>query len=83
MEGVKLEEWKSNVAYAIDTTASKARCVSIGGLSTGGTLSFYKDLIFALDASDSATCLEKKNPKSQDRMEAITLFEKKSAASIF
>ena len=41
MEGVKLDEWKSNVAYAIDTAASKAGCVSIGGLSTGGTLSFY------------------------------------------
>jgi pimeloyl-ACP methyl ester carboxylesterase len=41
MEGVKLEEWKSNVAYAIDTATSKAGFVSIGGLSTGGTLSFY------------------------------------------
>ena len=41
MEGVKLEEWKSNVAHTIDTAVSKAGCVSIGGLSTGGTLSFY------------------------------------------
>ncbi len=41
MEGVKLEEWKANVTYAIDTAASKAGCISIGGLSTGGTLSFY------------------------------------------
>ena len=41
MEGVKLDEWKANVSYAVDTAGSKARHVSIGGLSTGGTLSFF------------------------------------------
>lgn len=41
MENVELDEWKANVRYAINTAASKAEQVSIGGLSTGGTLSFY------------------------------------------
>lgn len=41
MEGVDLKEWKANVRFAINTAAEKASKVSIGGLSTGGTLSFY------------------------------------------
>jgi pimeloyl-ACP methyl ester carboxylesterase len=41
MEGVKLDEWKANVNFAVDIAASKARQVVIGGLSTGGALSFY------------------------------------------
>ncbi len=41
MEGVELEEWKANVAFAIKSAASKSRRISVGGLSTGGTLSFY------------------------------------------
>lgn len=41
MEGVDLKEWKANVRFAIATAKSKAEKVSIGGLSTGGTLSFY------------------------------------------
>lgn len=41
MEGVKLDEWKANVNFAVDMAASKAHQVSIGGLSTGGALSFY------------------------------------------
>jgi len=41
MEDVKLDEWKANVNFAINTAASRAEEVSIGGLSTGGTLSFY------------------------------------------
>jgi alpha-beta hydrolase superfamily lysophospholipase len=41
MEGVDLEKWKANVNFAIDTAATKANQISIGGLSTGGTLSFY------------------------------------------
>ena len=41
MEGVALDEWKANVNLAVDIAASKARQVSIGGLSTGGALSFY------------------------------------------
>ena len=41
MEGVSLNEWKANVNFAVETAASKANNVSIGGLSTGGTLSFY------------------------------------------
>jgi pimeloyl-ACP methyl ester carboxylesterase len=41
MEGVELEEWKANVAFAVETAAKRADVVSVGGLSTGGTLSFY------------------------------------------
>lgn len=41
MEGVKLNEWKQNVDFAVEVAALKADEVSIGGLSTGGTLSFY------------------------------------------
>ena len=41
MEGVELEEWKANVSFAISTAASKSEEISIGGLSTGGALSFY------------------------------------------
>jgi len=41
MEGVELEEWKANVGYAISTAASKAKEISIGGLSAGGALAFY------------------------------------------
>jgi esterase/lipase len=39
MEGVSLDEWKKNVNFAIDRASAKANLVSIGGLSTGGTLS--------------------------------------------
>ena len=41
MEGVELEEWKANVRFAIKCASEKATRVSVGGLSTGGTLSFY------------------------------------------
>lgn len=41
MEGVELEEWKRNVRFAINAAAARSEQVSIGGLSTGGTLSFY------------------------------------------
>ncbi len=41
MEGVSLAEWKKNVRFAIRTAAEKAERVSVGGLSTGGTLSLY------------------------------------------
>lgn len=41
MEEVELEEWKSNTSFAINVAAAKAGEVSIGGLSTGGALSFY------------------------------------------
>jgi pimeloyl-ACP methyl ester carboxylesterase len=41
MEGVNLDEWKADVNFAVDIAASKADQVAIGGLSTGGTLSFY------------------------------------------
>lgn len=41
MEGVELEEWKANVWFAIKTAAKRTAHVSIGGLSTGGALSFY------------------------------------------
>jgi len=35
-----------------------------------------------VDASGSDDCLELKNPKFQDMMEAIAVFNKRSAASI-
>jgi pimeloyl-ACP methyl ester carboxylesterase len=41
MEGVELEEWKANIGFAVDTAAGRSEIVSVGGLSTGGTLSFY------------------------------------------
>jgi len=41
MENVQLEEWKRNVAFAVQCAAEKAATVSIGGLSTGGTLGFH------------------------------------------
>lgn len=41
MENVELEEWKANVSFAISTAASKSEEISIGGLSTGGTLSLF------------------------------------------
>lgn len=41
MEGVELDEWKANVNFAVEIAAAKSAKVSIGGLSTGGTLSFY------------------------------------------
>ncbi len=41
MENVELEEWKTNVSFAIKSAASKTEQISVGGLSTGGTLSFY------------------------------------------
>ncbi len=41
MEDVELEEWKVNVSFAIKSAASQSKQISIGGLSTGGTLSFY------------------------------------------
>ncbi len=41
MEGVELEEWKANVSFAIKSAASKSEQISVGGLSTGGTLSLY------------------------------------------
>lgn len=41
MAGVALEEWKANIGFAVDAAAGRAELVSVGGLSTGGTLSFY------------------------------------------
>jgi len=38
---VLLAEWKENVNFAIRTAAAGGRSLSIGGLSTGGALSFY------------------------------------------
>ena len=39
MQGVRLEEWKRNVNRAIEAARDLSETVSIGGLSTGGTLS--------------------------------------------
>lgn len=41
LEGIRLEEWLENVRFAVDTAASSASTISIGGLSTGGALSYY------------------------------------------
>lgn len=41
MAGVSLAQWKKNVRFAIRTAADNADRVSVGGLSTGGALSFY------------------------------------------
>ena len=41
MEGVTLQEWKENVRFAIHAAAVDGRSLSIGGLSSGGALSFY------------------------------------------
>ena len=41
MEGVELEEWKANVSFSIKSASARCGELSIGGLSTGGTLSFY------------------------------------------
>ena len=41
MEIVELSEWKANVGFAIKSAAAQCSRISIGGLSTGGTLSFY------------------------------------------
>ncbi len=41
MKGVDLGEWKANVRFAVHEASRQAQRVSIGGLSTGGALSFY------------------------------------------
>jgi pimeloyl-ACP methyl ester carboxylesterase len=41
MAGVSLAEWQKNVRFAIDSAALGARKVSLGGLSTGGALSYF------------------------------------------
>jgi pimeloyl-ACP methyl ester carboxylesterase len=41
MAGVSLAEWQKNVRFAIDSAALAAGKVSLGGLSTGGALSYY------------------------------------------
>ena len=42
LEGVKFDEWKKNVRFAVETARKKSSQISIGGLSTGGGLSFYE-----------------------------------------
>jgi len=41
MRGVSLAAWKKNVQFAIEVATQGGRCVSIGGLSTGGALAFH------------------------------------------
>ncbi len=41
MEGVELEEWKRNVLWSVNYARGRTETVSVGGLSTGGALSFY------------------------------------------
>lgn len=41
MNGVSLQTWKKNVEFAIDSALTAENTLSIGGLSTGGALSFY------------------------------------------
>ncbi len=42
MKGVKMETWIKNVDFAIQEAKSQSKVISIGGLSTGGTLSVLK-----------------------------------------
>ena len=44
MRGVSVEEWKTNVEFAIEKAKGMGDRVSIGGLSTGGTLSVFQAL---------------------------------------
>lgn len=44
MKGVSVKEWKRNVEFAIETAREMGDRVSIGGLSTGGTLSVFQAL---------------------------------------
>lgn len=41
MKGVDLGEWKANVRFSIKEAAGTADRISVGGLSTGGALSFF------------------------------------------
>ena len=41
METVDLAEWKRNLRFALRRAQERSERISIGGLSTGGTLSFY------------------------------------------
>lgn len=41
MAGVSLGQWKKNVSFAVHAAAQRAERVAVGGLSTGGALSFY------------------------------------------
>lgn len=43
MEDVELSEWKANVGHAIKSAAAQCSHISIGGLSTGGTLAQLHD----------------------------------------
>ena len=80
-----------------DTTADIAGIESLEKVSDPNRFKFFrilkedgvshaslvlKDSIFAVDASGSDDCLEMKNPKFQNMMEAIVVFNKRSAASI-
>ncbi len=44
MRGVSAEGWKSNVRYALEAARSRSARVSVGGLSTGGTLATHAAL---------------------------------------
>ncbi len=41
MHGVSLNEWKTNIRFALQAASSKTQRVSIAGLSTGGALALY------------------------------------------
>ncbi len=41
MRGVSLDEWKRNVAFAVESARKRGRRVSIGGFSTGGALAVF------------------------------------------
>ena len=80
-----------------DTTADIAGIESLEKVSDPNRFKFFrilkedgvshaslvlKDSIFAVDASGSDDCQEMKNPKFQNMMEAILVFNKRSAALI-
>ena len=45
MKGVSLAAWKENVEFAISVASTSENSISIGGLSTGGTLGFYMSAV--------------------------------------
>ncbi len=57
MQGVSLAEWRENVAFALATGRRLGDRVSIGGLSTGGTLSIDAALHPLENAVDGAVFL--------------------------
>jgi pimeloyl-ACP methyl ester carboxylesterase len=52
MAGVSLQEWKRNVAFAVEAAAATGDRIAIGGLSTGGALALHAACTDARVAGD-------------------------------